>query len=294
MRIRALSWNLFHGRDAPPDPALFTLRSKLLRITERNAAHVQVNRDLYDEFARLLAGSEWDLALLQESPPRWADPLAVACQADPHRALTSRNRIPPIQGMLHRWNPDLVGSWEGGSNLTLVRELGIAEARELVLRPGLPERRVMAFTRLETGLCIGNLHATTRDQPLAEDELRRAAETAAGRAGDAPLLLGGDFNLRPDRSEVFWELERRFGLRPATAPDAIDHLLVRGLDVLEPPHQWPPDAREIRLGGRALRLSDHAPVEALFGDTASSSRLPRNGADIAQAKRGVEEKGGVR
>ena len=32
--IRTLCWNIFHGRDAPPDPSLFTLRSKLLRITE--------------------------------------------------------------------------------------------------------------------------------------------------------------------------------------------------------------------------------------------------------------------
>ena len=36
MSIRALCWNIFHGRDAPPDPSLFTLRSKLLRITERD------------------------------------------------------------------------------------------------------------------------------------------------------------------------------------------------------------------------------------------------------------------
>ena len=28
--MRVLSWNLYHGRDFPPDPALFTLRSRLL------------------------------------------------------------------------------------------------------------------------------------------------------------------------------------------------------------------------------------------------------------------------
>lgn len=265
MQIRALSWNLFHGRDAPPDPALYTLRSKLLRITERNATHVQVNRDLFDEFTALLVGAQWDVAVLQECPPRWADPLAVACQADPHQVLTSRNWIPALQGALHRWNPDLMGSWEGGSNLTLVRHLGIAERRDLVLRPGRPERRVMAFTRLGNGPCIGNLHATTRDQPLAEDELRIAAETATGWAGDAPLILGGDFNLRPERSAVFAELERRYGLRPPTAPDAIDHMLARGFEVVEPPRRWPAEAREIPSNGLALRLSDHAPVEALFG-----------------------------
>ncbi len=274
MEIRALSWNLFHGRDAPPDPALFTLRSKLLRITERNETHVQVNRDLLDEFARVLGGAEWDVALLQESPPRWADPLAVACQADPHRVLTARNRIPAIQGALHRWNPDLMGSWEGGSNLTLVRRLGIAERRELVLRRGPPERRVMAFTRLTSGPCVGNLHATTRAQPLAEEEARLAAETAVRWADGAPLILGGDFNLRPERSGVFDELERRFELLPTTAPNAIDHVLARGLDVAEAPSRWPAEARELPWEGLAVRLSDHAPVDALF-----ASRVARSSAD---------------
>ena len=71
MQLTAISWNLFHGRDFPPDPALFTWRSRLLRTTERNATHVQVNRDLLPEFSRLLAAAEWDVALLQECPPRW-------------------------------------------------------------------------------------------------------------------------------------------------------------------------------------------------------------------------------
>ncbi|HZB06539.1 MAG TPA: hypothetical protein VE449_08110, partial [Thermoleophilaceae bacterium] len=69
--MRVLSWNLYHGRDHPPDPALFTLRSRLLRITERNETHVQANRPLFDEFAGWLAGHEWDVALLQEAPPLW-------------------------------------------------------------------------------------------------------------------------------------------------------------------------------------------------------------------------------
>ena len=69
--MRVLSWNLYHGRDFPPDEALFTLRSRLLRVTERNATHVQVNRPLRDEFAGWIADHEWDVALLQEAPPLW-------------------------------------------------------------------------------------------------------------------------------------------------------------------------------------------------------------------------------
>jgi endonuclease/exonuclease/phosphatase family metal-dependent hydrolase len=231
---------------------------------------VQVNRDLYREFAGLLAQAAWDVALLQECPPRWAAPLAAACGAEPHRALTSRNLIPALQGAIHRLNPDLIGAFEGGSNVTLVRGSGIAARRELVLRPGSPERRVMAFTRLDHGLCVGNLHATVHNQPLAEQELRLAGETATGWAGDDPLILGGDFNFRPQQSDVFAELEERFGLAPSTAPDAIDHLLARGLEVVEPPRRWPAEEREVAWDGLALRLSDHAPVEALLGAASSS------------------------
>lgn len=264
MQIRALSWNLFHGRDAPPDRALYTVRSKLLRVTERNESHVQVNRDLYEQFASLLAETEWSIALLQECPPRWARPLAAACGAAPHRVLTSRNWIPPLQGRIHRFNPDLTGSWEGGSNTTLVRGREIAERRELVIRPGAPERRTMAFTELADGVCVANLHASNDDYPLAEQEVRLGADTASAWAGARPLIFGGDFNLRPDRSALFEELADGLGLAHLTAPDAIDHLLARGVEVRESPRQWAAEAREIPWDTRALRLSDHAPVEALF------------------------------
>ena len=101
MELRALTWNLFHGRDFPPDPSLLTLRSRLLCCSERNDTHLQLNRDLFDEFAGVLAGAPWDVALLQESPPRWSEALARACGAEPiassHRATRSRRsgRSPP-------------------------------------------------------------------------------------------------------------------------------------------------------------------------------------------------------
>ncbi|MDX6589470.1 MAG: hypothetical protein QOI84_744, partial [Solirubrobacterales bacterium] len=76
---------------------------------------------------------------------------------------------------------------------------------------------------------------------------------------------GGDLNLRPARQpEVFDRLRDEFGLAAPTASDAIDHILVRGLEVAQPPNRWPPERRELPLEGRALRLSDHAPVEARF------------------------------
>lgn len=269
MKFTALSWNLFHGRDFPPDPKLRTWRSRLLRIDERNDTHVQVNRDLTDEFATLLAAAEWDVALLQECPPRFAEPLARACGAEWQRALTSRNALGPVRTLLARQNPDLMASGEGGSNLTLVRVPGrlggIAERREMAIHEGEPERRSMAFTRTASGLCIANLHATNDWPKLAVEDVLRAAETTEEWAGASPLLFGGDLNLRPAKQpRVFERLREEFGLAAPTAPDAIDHILCRGLEVLEPPTRWPPQQRELPLEGRSLRLSDHAPVQARF------------------------------
>ena len=269
MEFTAIAWNLFHGRDFPPDPRLRSWRSRLLRIDERNETHVQVNRDLTTEFATLLAASAWDVALLQESPPRFAAPLARACSAESQRVLTSRNSLGPLRALLARQNPDLIASGEGGSNLTLVRVPGrlggIAERRELAIHDGEAERRSMALTRTASGVCLANLHATNDRPELAVEDVLRAARAASEFAGAAPLIFGGDLNLRPAESpEVFARLREDFGLEGPTAPRAIDHLLTRGLEVLEKPTAWPPERRELPLDGRALRLSDHAPVQARF------------------------------
>jgi endonuclease/exonuclease/phosphatase family metal-dependent hydrolase len=269
VQLTVISWNLFHGRDFPPDPGLRTWRSRLLRVSERNATHVQVNRDLLGEFSRLLAAAEWDVALLQECPPRFAGPLASACGAEAHRALTSRNSFGRLRALAARLNPDLIASGEGGSNLTLVRKPPIVERRELAIHEGPPERRAMALTRIAgrdgAQLCVANLHASAHRPELAAEDVLRAAVAADEWAGEAPLIFGGDLNLRPQESPaVFAELRERFGLAAPTGPRAIDHLLARGLDVPEPPHQWAPERREVQEGGRALRLSDHAPVEARF------------------------------
>jgi endonuclease/exonuclease/phosphatase family metal-dependent hydrolase len=282
----AVSWNLFHGRDFPPDPALFTWRSRLLGIEERNATHVQVNRELLTEFAELLAAAEWDVAMLQECPPRFAAPLAEACGAQVHRVLTSRNSLSPLRAFIGRRNPDLIASGEGGSNLTLVRAAfrcalspykggkahrsqGVVERRELAIHTGRPERRAMAFTRVDlgegAGLCVANLHATNDQPEMATADVLRAAEAATEWAGNSPLLFGGDLNLRPaENPDAFEALRERFGLGGPTHPRAIDHLLTRNLEIAEPPRAWPPERRELPRDGLRLRLSDHPPVQARF------------------------------
>jgi endonuclease/exonuclease/phosphatase family metal-dependent hydrolase len=268
--MRVLSWNLYHGRDFPPDPALFTLRSRLLRVTERNDSHVQVNRPLLDEFAQVLDRLVWDVALLQEAPPRWSAELRRRTRATGARVLTARNLCPPVQGLLARWNPDLIASWEGGSNQLLVRRPArVVEHRRLTLAHR-PERRRMQWARLELAggerLCVANLHASAGRPRQASTEVVAAAEAAVEWSAADPLVFGGDFNLRPDRQpEPFATLRRRFGLAEPTAPDAIDHVLARGLDVAEPPRRLPPEERELtEPDGRRLRLSDHRPVVAGF------------------------------
>ncbi len=269
MEFTAIAWNLFHGRDFPPDPDLFTWRSRLLRISESNATHIQVNHGLSAEFAAMLGSWEWDVALLQECPPRFRDGLARAADADSHRVLTSRNSLGALRAAAARLNPDLIASGEGGSNLTLVRPAGalgaIVERREIAIHEGRPERRAMAFTRTAAGVCVANLHATNDLPALASEDVLLAARTATGWAGDAPLLFGGDLNLRPEEDPgVFEELADLFGLSGPTGPARIDHLLSRGLEVVAAPTPWRPERREASERGLALRLSDHAPVEARF------------------------------
>ena len=239
----------------------------MFRRTERSATHAQVNRPLPREFAAALAGMPWDVALLQEVPPRWLRPLGQAASASGASALTSRNFPHLLRAGVARWNPDLIASNEGGSNQVLVRppwRLGEV-ARVTIARR--PERRRMLLVRLHGAggrkLAVANVHASTGGRA---DEVLAAAERAVDCAGPSPLVFGGDLNLRPERAaEAFDELERRLGLRGITARGAIDHLLVRGLTVHEAQRAIPPEGRELPdADGRAIRLSDHSPVVAAF------------------------------
>ena len=104
--LRVLSWNLLHGRSVPG-----------------------AGRELFGEFAELLAGWDWDLALLQEVPPWWPALLAAAAGADQRLVLTSRNSLAAVRRALAvRW-PDLIKSNGGGCNAILVRRVAIVEHR---------------------------------------------------------------------------------------------------------------------------------------------------------------------
>lgn len=270
--LRLITWNLFHGRDCPPNPALSTWRSRLLCRDERDATHVQVNRPLRTELAARLASWDWDVALLQEAPPRWLAELERASGASGLRDLTSRNSLAALRARLAEWNPDLIASNEGGSNMLLVRPPArILATAAATLATG-PERRRMLMARLalpgERQLVVACLHLSVPRTGQGAAEALQAAELATAWAAGDPVILGGDFNLRPvHHSAAFDDLRDRFGFEPPTGPKAIDHLLAAGpLDVVARPAVLAAAGREVTSpGGLAIRLSDHAPVLASFG-----------------------------
>jgi endonuclease/exonuclease/phosphatase family metal-dependent hydrolase len=244
--VRALTWNLYHGRSVP---------SGLGR----------------SEFVNVLRSLDWDVALLQEAPPRWRGKLAAGLGGESAITLTSRNRGAPVRAWIaDRW-PDLIKSNEGGSNQLLVRPpWRLAETREHTLTKH-PERRRMLWARLEgpggAAIAAANVHGSVDTVEGASEQILEAAALAVEWAGELPLVFGGDLNLRVTRQpELFDELRARFGLTRPTARDAIDHLLVRGLEIVEPPQRAAASAREfVSEDGRTLRLSDHAYVTASFG-----------------------------
>jgi endonuclease/exonuclease/phosphatase family metal-dependent hydrolase len=221
-----LTWNLFHGRSLPP-----------------------AGRDLRSEFTALLAGWEWDVALLQEVPPWWPVPLAHAAGAQQRRVLTSRNLALPLRRRLAERRPDLIRSNGGGCNAILVRGAIVAHER-LRLRTW-PERRVAQMLRLQCGTAIVNFHASAR-VPLAQDELSRLWRAAISFADGRPLVLGGDLNLRDPAPAG--------GATHVAARD-VDHVLAIGLDAAGPAERLP---REVALARHTLTLSDHVPLAVVL------------------------------
>ena len=205
---------MFHGRSLPPS-----------------------GRSLRDDFAAAVAGWEWDVALLQEVPPWWAATLAARAGAQERTVLTSRNWLPPVQRALGERFPDLMRSWGGGANTILSRRR-IEEHRRATLRRR-PERRVAHAVRLADGTWAANLHATAHHPARAAGDLRRARTAALTWSDGAPLVLGGDLNLRHPQVP---------GLVHA-APGGVDHVFCRG---------WEPAGRA--ESPHRGSLSDHAPV----------------------------------
>ncbi|MDP9345258.1 MAG: hypothetical protein M3P44_05985, partial [Actinomycetota bacterium] len=133
-------------------------------------------------------------------------------------ALTSRNQLLCLRRGVAERRPDLIRSGGGGSNAILVRGQAIEEHRRVTLRLW-PERRVMHAVRLASGTWIANLHAMAHVEARAQADVDVAVRAISDWAGDAPVVLGGDFNLR--RAEVSGFAH--------VAGHWVDHVLLRGL-----------------------------------------------------------------
>jgi endonuclease/exonuclease/phosphatase family metal-dependent hydrolase len=165
-------------------------------------------------------------------PPWWSHDLAARTGAQARSVLTSRNALLPVRRAIAvRW-PDLIKSNGGGANAILVRGEPIAEHRAFRLCLW-PERRWLHGVGLASGAWICNVHA---GGPRRDAE--RARQRALGWAGDAPLVLGGDFNIH---SLSLAGLVHAGGRGP-------DHVFVSGLQ--------PIGSADVLDRGR---LSDHDP-----------------------------------
>jgi endonuclease/exonuclease/phosphatase family metal-dependent hydrolase len=213
--VRVLTWNLKHGRAVP-----------------------SAGCDLFDDFAAALARWEWGVALLQEVPPWWPQPLAQRLGAQQRLVLTSRNwLLAARRAVAVRW-PDAIKSNGGSCNAILARG-GLEIADHRTRRLGLlPERRWVHAVRLRDGIWVGNTHTEARpEQGLA------AAAAVLDWSAEDPAIFGGDFNVA------------RLAL-PGFEPGCrhgVDQVFVRGLEV---------QGCEVLDRGR---LSDHAPVVGEVG-----------------------------
>ncbi|MDO8213811.1 endonuclease/exonuclease/phosphatase family protein [Conexibacter sp. CPCC 206217] len=229
MAVRVVTWNLFHGRSVPPH-----------------------DRNLFDLFADQLCTWSWDVALLQEVPPWWGPLLATVCEAQQATALTSRTQLLPLRRAIAQRRPELIKSGGGGANAILVRGARItAHARRRLCL--WPERRVVHAVRDEHGRWFANLHATVHHDANARRDIANAAAAALRWASGAPLVLGGDLNVRDPELPGF----------ARGASHGVDHVYVTGGFTRAAP-------RELLERGA---LSDHAPVLATLGEPPRATDL---------------------
>jgi endonuclease/exonuclease/phosphatase family metal-dependent hydrolase len=199
-----------------------------------------VRRELLSEFTRALDGWEWDVALLQETPPWWPEILAATLGCEYRLVLTSRNGLLSLRRAVAVRRPDLVKSNGGGCNAILARRDRIVAHRVRRLC-WFPERRWVHGVRLACGVWIANVHASANKAGALRDG-RLTAATALTWAAGEPLVLGGDFNLREPSLDGLTHVCRR----------DVDHIFLA---------DGPRAERECEVLDRGA-LSDHPPLAA--------------------------------
>lgn len=256
------SWNLFHGRTLPASKRR-RFQPMIERITE--------DRPVIVALQELGAGTLGRLA-------EWSGYRAYG-------DVSARPRLPhPLGTLITDLDPNLLRSAVEGQAIALLVDpaLHVDDHRTIVLNSGryrsriadeldlgiharlwwARERRVCQAVRVrfrdDRTAVVANFHATSYpDRRLADAELRRAASFSTGLAEpDEAVVLAGDFNLTIVTSPTLRELSNEeWGFSPAGP--GLDHVLVRGLEVMHAERHWPEDLRR----HEGVLLSDHAPVE---------------------------------
>jgi endonuclease/exonuclease/phosphatase family metal-dependent hydrolase len=262
------TWNLFHGNTLPP-----TRKAHLRRMVE------------------LITADRPDVVLLQEIPAwalpllgRWADMNAAWARAKrpklgplPVPAAVGRGITAPHHGLLRS------GFAGQGNAILFPSEAKQREAKTITLNTNVfteergrlfgltpkqmvaweKERRVCHLVRYELPnrqrFLVANLHASHfPDLRLGDAELRRAVNfVIRGSELEETLIVGGDFNIRPEASTTVQELitappESRW----RQAGPGIDQFLLRRA-IATRVEVWPDERRALN----ERLLSDHAPVE---------------------------------
>jgi endonuclease/exonuclease/phosphatase family metal-dependent hydrolase len=220
------SWNLFHGRTAPPGARIY-LR-EMVELVSRDAPDVVCLQEL----------PLWALYRLEE----WSGMQALT-------AVAKRTLVPRwLGGVLQRREPRGFRSGITGqaNAILLAPSLVSGRHRSVRISERGRERRVCHAVALP-GIVIGNVHASNdfRRPEVPRAELTRAHDLVQElAAGGEARVLAGDFNLRD----------------PDLPGPNIDHIVAAGI-AHGPLEVWPLERR--RHNG--LVLSDHAPVEMALG-----------------------------
>lgn len=215
------SWNVFHGNASPPERRAFL--EEMVRLACADRPEVLCLQEL----------PVWSLRFLEP----WSGMQAIG-------DIAARPLLParPARVVTKIHHGVLRSAVTGqGNAILLAGNLSVVEHATALLSAR--EHRICQAVRLDTGLVIGNLHASGTRLGVVRDEVDRALGLVEAMGGTT-TILAGDFNLRPEL--------------PGFSPPGpgIDHVLVRGLRA-GPLEIWPPERRTV---GQRL-LSDHAPVE---------------------------------
>ena len=285
--LRALTWNLFHGRDRPPDPGPVHAGARgCCGTPSDNATHLQVNRDLYAEFAGVLARGRVGRR------PAAGVPAAVgraARRGDRRRAapgahLAQLARRAALDARAPQPRPDRLQ--RGRLEPHPGPRRGSLERRELVLAPG-PQPGAPG-DGVHAGAARRVRGRGLRRQPARQ---RRARPGARGpRRGPARRRTRGRVGRRRRRSSSAatstCARARAPSSRASSAsvgpreaprpPDSLDHLLVaraRRSPSRQPLAAGAPRGRRRRARDPALR--PRARAAAFSRPTDSASREPR-------------------